>query len=89
MTPVFAPRRLAEQTQSTSARDLLSNRRNQPDDTDVRESLRQFLEIEAPDDRVSACSDRSIFIKRFLATSNKVALQTLRQQEDSQATYTE
>src|SRR5690606_11723743 len=40
--PVFAPQRLAEQTRSASARELLDNRRSLQDDKVVRESLRQF-----------------------------------------------
>jgi len=85
--PVFAPQRLAEQTRSASARDLLGNRRRRHDDTVLRESLRQFLKNEVPDDRVLEHADRDAFMMRFATTSNKVALQTLRQEEKSQASY--
>lgn len=85
--PVFAPRRLAEQTRSASARNLLGDRRHRHDDTAVCELLRQFLEDEVPDDRVLEHADRDTFMKKFAATSNKVALQTLRQEEKSHASY--
>jgi len=85
--PVFAPQRLAEQTESASARDLLSNRRRRNDEAIVRESLRQFLASEVPDQRVLEDADRDAFMTKFAATSNNVALQTLRQEEKGQASY--
>ncbi|SHM60504.1 hypothetical protein SAMN05444389_1175 [Paracoccus solventivorans] len=85
--PVFAPHRLAEQTQSALARDILCNRRRQHEDAVVRESLRQFLCNEAPSCQMLELKDRDAFIKGFAETSNKVALQTLRQKERSEASY--
>ena len=85
--PVFAPRLLAEQTRSVAGRDLLTNRHSARDDVDLRQSLRLFLEEETTPDPFNEQADRSAFIERFRATSNKVALQTLHQEEMSQAGY--
>lgn len=82
--PVFSPQQLAEQTRSASARDLLVSRRRPHDDTVVRETLRQFLSDEAPGCRTLERTNRDAFLKRFAETSNKVALQTLRQEERSE-----
>jgi hypothetical protein len=85
--PVFAPHRLAEQTRSAAAHELLSNRHRPRDDAAVRQLLRVFLEAEALSDRGLQDADRADFLEKFVATSNKVALQTLRQEEDSRAGY--
>jgi len=85
--PIFSPRRLAEKTQSALARNILCNRRRRHEDTVVRESLRQFLSDEAPGCRKLELTDRAAFMKSFAETSNKVALQTLRQAERSEAGY--
>jgi hypothetical protein len=86
--PVFAPQQLAKETRSNAARELLGNRHRPCDETAVRHSLRLFLEAEAPPVGDLMSTDRKTFLERFLATSNKVALQTLRQQEDSRGSYT-
>ncbi|OFX03196.1 MAG: hypothetical protein A3E78_11270 [Alphaproteobacteria bacterium RIFCSPHIGHO2_12_FULL_63_12] len=85
--PVFAPERLAEQTSSVAGRELLQNRRGARDVTAVCRSLKQFLIDDVIEDHPLAKADRNKFIERFVTTSNKVALQTLRQQEASQADY--
>lgn len=85
--PVFAPQRLAEQTRSASARGLLCNRHHLYDDDTVRRSLRCFLEDELATEPFLEHADRQTYIERFTETSNRVALQTLRQQEQSQAGY--
>ena len=85
--PVFAPHLLAEQTRSVAGRDLLTRRHNTRDDAKVRQSLRLFLEEETTSDPFNEQADRTAFMNRFKATSNKVALQTLRQEEQSQAAY--
>ena len=85
--PLFAPQRLAEQTRSASARELLRNRRHRHDDAVVCESLLQFLENEVPNASELKHADRDAFLTRFAATSNKVAQQTLQQQVRSQASY--
>lgn len=85
--PVFAPQQLAERTHSVLARDLLYHRRHRFDLAILRASLRQFLEDEAPLDPRLECADRSVFVERFVSTSNKVALQTLRQGEGSYKGY--
>lgn len=85
--PIFSPQQLAEHTRSAAARDLLSNRHRPCDDAVVRQSLRRFLETDAPSYRNLESADRDVFLDRFAATSNKVALQTLRQEEDSRAGY--
>jgi predicted nucleotidyltransferase len=85
--PVFAPERLAERAQSLSAQDLLRNRRGSRDDIAVRNALRQFLIDARLNDRSLEHADRAEFIDRFKATTNKVALQTLRQEENSEASY--
>jgi hypothetical protein len=85
--PIFAPHRLAEQTRSAAGRDLLINRHHARDGGAVRQSLRLFLDEEAAPDPFVEGADREAFIKRFIATSNKVALQTLRQEAQSQTSY--
>ncbi len=84
---MFAPKRLAERAQSLSAQDLLRNRRGSRDDIAVRNALRQFLIDARLNDRSLEHADRAEFIDRFKATTNKVALQTLRQEENSEASY--
>jgi len=85
--PVFAPQQLAERTRSAPARDLLCHRRHRYDDAVLRASLLQFLMEETPPDPSLECADRDTFVRRFGITSNEVALQTLRQEEESQAGY--
>lgn len=85
--PVFAPETLAERTQSLSAQNLLRRRRGPHDEFSVRNALRQFLIDARVDDRALEHADRAEFLERFTATANKVALQTLRQEEDRQAIY--
>ena len=85
--PVFAPESLAERTQSLSAQNLLRNRRSSRDESAVRNALRQFLIDARVDDRTVEHADRAEFIERFTTTTNKVALHTLRQEEDSQVSY--
>ena len=85
--PVFAPHLLAKQTRSVAGRDLLTRRHNTRDDAEVRQSLRLFLEAETTFDPFNEQADRTAFMNRFKATSNKVALQTLQQEEQSQAAY--
>ena len=85
--PIFAPQLLAEQTKSVAGKDLLTRRHTARDETEVRHSLRLFLEEETTSDAFSEQADRTAFMERFTATSNKVALQTLQQEEQSQAAY--
>jgi hypothetical protein len=85
--PVFAPQQLAENTQSAAARDLLTNRHIHRESTVVRQRLRSFLEFETQSNGVLETADRAHFIERFDATSNRVALQTLRQEQESRAGY--
>lgn len=85
--PVFAPARLAEATSSAAARDLLLDRRTARDRAAVQEVLRDFLVRDLSNDQWLDGVDRTTFIERFEMTANKVALQTLRQEDDSQASY--
>lgn len=85
--PVFAPQELAKQTQSQPARDLLTRRHHQRDDKSLREALRAFLETETSSAPPLIDADTSMFLARFVATSNKVALQTLKQADESRASY--
>lgn len=85
--PVFAPQRLAASTQSAAARDLLINRHIHRECAAVRRRLRSFLEEETHPSTVLEAADRAYFIERFDATSNKVALQTLRQEQQSRSDY--
>lgn len=85
--PVFAPQRLAEQTVSLAAKRLLTNRHIHRESATVREYLHSFLEAETQSEEILETADRSHFIQRFNLTSNKVALQTLRQEQLSRATY--
>ena len=85
--PIFAPLLLAEQTRSAAGRDLLTRRHSPRNDVELRRSLRLFLEEETTSDAFSKQADRNAFIERFRATSNKVALKTLQQEEQSQAGY--
>ena len=85
--PVFAPKILANKTTSTFARELLSRRHDRGGDQAMRHSLRLFLEEETTLEPFHKHADRIAFIERFASTSNKVALQTLEQDERSQAGY--
>lgn len=85
--PVFAPPELANQTRSQPARDLLTRRHHQRDDDSLRQALRAFLETELPSPPPPISADRSMFLAQFLKTSNKVALQTLKQEDESRAGY--
>ena len=85
--PIFAPQELAAQTQSPPARELLAHRHQQRDGDDLRQALRAFLETETPSPPPEIEADRSMFLSRFAATSNKVALQTLKQDEESRVGY--
>ena len=85
--PIFAPQQLAENTQSAAARDLLTNRRIAHENAAVQERLLGFLREETESDGILETADRTHFIKRFDTTSNKVALQTLRQEQKSRAGY--
>ncbi|PWB89113.1 hypothetical protein C5688_17595 [Methylocystis sp. MitZ-2018] len=53
----------------------------------VRRSLRQFLIDEGAGDYALEHADWATFVERFGETSKKVALQTLRQEEESQTGY--
>lgn len=86
--PIFASQRLIEETGSAPARDLLSRRHHPRDIATVRNSLRSFLEKEIPLNFDLAKADRPFFLQRFIATANKVALQTLKQEEVSRSVYT-
>jgi len=81
--PVFAPQRLAEETGSAAARELLTNRHIHRERAAVQQRLRSFLKEEAHLSQFLETADRDNFRERFDATSNRVALQTLRQDEDS------
>lgn len=85
--PVFAPERLAERTLSATAQDLLRNRRASRDDAAIRCSLRRFLIEEGAGDDSMEHADKAMFVKKFEQTSNRVALQTLRQEQESEAGY--
>ena len=85
--PVFAPDRLAELTPSLSAQDLLRNRRRPRENIAVQNTLRRFLIDAGANDRSLEHADRAHFIDNFVVTNNKVALQTLQQEEDNQASY--
>jgi predicted nucleotidyltransferase len=85
--PAFAPKILADQSKSTFARELITRRHERWSDEAMRHSLRQFLEEEATTEPFHKQADQATFIKRFTWTSNKVALQTLQQEERSQAGY--
>ena len=86
--PVFAPHQLAEETRSAAVRELLSHRHDPRDDVMVRQVLRSFLETEGLSDADLLNANRDTFRHRFSTTANKVALQTLRQEEGSQLGYT-
>lgn len=86
-TPVFAPQELANQARSPPARDLLTRRHHQRDGDHLRQNLRAFLEAEIPSTPPPIGADRSMFITQFEATSNKVALQTLKQEGEIRAGY--
>jgi hypothetical protein len=85
--PIFAPQRLAENTQSAAARDLLANRHIHRDNAAVQQRLLSFLKEETESNGILETADRAHFMERFDATSNKVALQTLRQEQNSRMGY--
>lgn len=85
--PVFAPRQLAGKTSSKPARELLYGRHHQRDNDSLRKALRSFLETETPSASSLADADESFFLCRFARTSNKVAMQTLKQEKESRDSY--
>ena len=86
--PAFSHRHLAERTQSAAGRDLLIRRQHETRDAlEVRNRLRLFFEEEEILTAFNVQASESEFIRRFNATSNKVALGTLEQEEVSQAYY--
>ncbi len=85
--PVFAPERLAEQTSSVLAQILLRDRRGNHNKAAVRKALYQFLIDDHGGERSMEHVERDTFLNRFVTTSNKVALQTLGQEEKSEAGY--
>jgi hypothetical protein len=85
--PVFAPQLLAERTKSEAARELLSKRHDRRDGAALRHSLRLFLRQETKLEPFHQHAGRTAFARRFKETSNKVALQTLRQEESSRTGY--
>lgn len=85
--PVFAPHLLAARAKSEAARELLSKRHDQRDDAALRRSLRMFLMQETKAEPFHKQAGRAAFARRFRETSNKVALQTLRQEENSRTGY--
>ena len=85
--PVFAPQELAKRTQSQSAKDLLTRRHFQREDDSLRKALQAFLETELPSTPPFICDDRSTFLSHFVTTSNKVALHTLKQEEQGRTNY--
>ncbi|MXZ28661.1 hypothetical protein F4212_08695 [Candidatus Poribacteria bacterium] len=85
--PIFAPQLLAEQTQSSAGKELLLRRHITRRDAELRKLLRLFLEEETSPDRFNNQADQTAFIERFVVTSNKVALQTIQQEEQSQIGY--
>lgn len=86
--PVFAPHLLAEETRSEAAREILLRRHDQRDGPSIRRLLRSFLKEEVPPLDDSGGPNRAEFLERFMVTSNKVALQTLRQEEERWGDYT-
>lgn len=85
--PVFAPERLADLTSSTAARKLLAQRRRPHSEYTVRSALHQFLQSETTPDRSLQTLERDGFVERFTASKNRVALQTLQQEEGSRTGY--
>lgn len=86
--PIFAPQLLAEQTESSSGKELLIRRHTMRNNAELRECLRLFLEKETSPDLFNKQADQTDFMERFKVTSNKVALQTIQQEEQSQVGYT-
>jgi hypothetical protein len=85
--PVFAPQLLARQAKSKAARQLLLNRHDRRDATDLSRSLRAFLEEETAIEPFHKVADETAFRKHFADTSNRVALQTLDQDARSRDGY--
>lgn len=86
-TPVFAPERLADLTISAAARELLGQRRRAHNEATVRLALREFLLDETRLNRPLQSLERDHFVERFIASNNEVALQTLKQEEESRTGY--
>ena len=86
-TPTFAPQELAKRAQSQLARNLLNNRHHQHDKVCLRRALRMFLETELSPSPWSMVAEKSMFLTHFVETSNKVALQTLKQSCECRGSY--
>lgn len=85
--PIFAPQLLAEQTHSSSGKELLIQRHTMRKNAELRKCLRLFLEEETSPDLFNIQADQTAFMERFEVTSNKVALQTIQQEEQRQVVY--
>jgi len=85
--PVFAPQLLAQRTKSEAARGLLRERHNRRDPDALSHSLREFLEEETSSESFYEEADYAAFRRRFIEMSNRVALQTLHQEENKREDY--
>ena len=85
--PVFSPQVLASRSNSAIARELLSERHNRRANATMRGRFQKFLSEETSFDPSYTVADRGDFLRKFDLTSNKVALQTIIQQQQSQSMY--
>jgi hypothetical protein len=80
-TPVFAPQDLASRTRSRAAQELLTTRHQRKLDAMMRHRFERFLADESFASPWHLEGASTEFIKHFVATSNKVALQTIEQSD--------
>lgn len=85
--PVFAPHLLAELSPTGTAGRILLGRHSLKGDTVTRQMLADFLSAETEGEPFLQAASQADFIKRFEDTGNRVALQTLEQQAQSDAAY--
>jgi hypothetical protein len=85
--PVFAPLALAKWSGSAFATEVLKERHSRQSDPAMLKSFKRFLlsETDADDFYVSATVEA--FVERFNLSSNKVAMQTIRQKDEVSSVY--
>ncbi len=81
-TPTFAPQALAAFSASPATPDLLAARHQRRVDAQLRTRFRRFMADECGDNFWHLNASIGDFISHFVATGNRVAVQTLRQSEE-------
>jgi len=80
--PCFAPNALAAFSRSSAASDLLAARHQRRVDAQLRTRFRRFLIDDCASSHWHFEAPQSAYLARFVATGNRVALQTIKQSDE-------